>query len=62
MAVLGLCCCVCFFLVAGSRCYFSGGGAWLSHCCGFSCSRVWTQNYKISPPIGQNGHHQKVYK
>jgi len=40
VAVLGLCCCVGFSLVAASKGLLSSCIAWASHCSGFSCRRV----------------------
>ena len=41
LAVLGLHCCAGFSLVAARRGYCLVGGAWTSHCSGFSCCGAW---------------------
>ena len=40
-AVLGLCCCTDFSLVAVSGDYFLSGDEQAPHCCGFSCCGAW---------------------
>ena len=40
-AVLGLCCCTDFSLVALSGDYFLSGDEQAPHCCGFSCCGAW---------------------
>ena len=47
LAALGLCCCA-GSLVAESRGLLSGGGAWGSHCGGFSCEAQAVEHANFS--------------